>query len=495
MPAVNIGPMSTESLEWAEKYRPQNLSEVVGHPSIVKELLKWGDDWEKGVPKDRALILYGKPGIGKTSAAFALASHMEWDVIELNASDQRTAKIIQKVAGSASMMGTFDGTSGRRLVILDEADNLHGNYDRGGARAIINVVKKTKQPIILIANEFYDMDSALRLACKPVQFRVMNSNTIVSVLKSICKKEKVMVGIGVIEQISDNAGGDLRSAINDLQAIAIGKNQLEVDDIVTAPRDARETVFRAMDKIFKASDMRSAQEAAWHVDESPDNLINWIDENIPVAYKDEKDMYAGFNQLSRADMFLGRVRRRQNYRLWRYASLFMTGGVAAVKTQNYSGYNKYQAPQFWKKLGQTRAKRNIRDSLAGKIGGLCHISKRYARSDLIWFFKHVMNSKEHAVDAAAELDLNPDEIAFLLDTKATTKKVKTIYESAQQLIEAQVKHDIEVFGGFTHTTVVDEQQHELDISVVDNRSNVDEPAGDKVVIEENKKNQSSLFDF
>ena len=495
MPAVNIGQMSAESLEWAEKYRPQNLSEVVGHPKIIKELLKWGDDWEKGVPTDRALILYGKPGIGKTSAAFALANQMGWDVIELNASDQRTAKIIQKVAGSASMMGTFDGTSGRRLVILDEADNLHGNYDRGGARAIINVVRSTKQPIILIANEFYDMDSALRLACKPVQFRIMNSAAMVTVLKSICRKEGVMVNVGVIEQINDNAGGDLRSAINDLQAIAIGQNELYVDDIVTAPRDARETVFRAMDKIFKASDMRGAQEAAWHVDESPDNLINWIDENLPLAYKDEQDMYAGFNQLSRADLFLGRVRRRQNYRLWRYASLFMTGGVAAVKSQNYSGYNKYQAPQFWKKLGQTRAKRNIRDSLAGKIGALCHMSKRYARSDLIWFFKHVMKSKELAVDVAAELDLNPDEIAFLLDTKATTKKVKTIYESAQQLIQAQVKHDIEVFGGFTHTAVVDEQQRELDFTEADNNSTDDEPGVDEIASKDEPKNQSSLFDF
>jgi replication factor C large subunit len=231
------------------------------------------------------------------------------------------------------------------------------------------------------------------------------------------------------------------------------------------------------------------------VDETPDNLINWIDENIPVAYKDEKDLYAGFNQLSRADLFLGRVRRRQNYRLWRYASLFMTGGVAVVKTQNYSGYNKYQAPQFWKKLGQTRAKRNIRDSLSGKIGRLCHLSRRYARSDLIWFFKYVMNSKEHAVNAAAELDLNPDEIAFLLDTKATTKKVRTIYESAQQLIEAEVKHDIEVFGGFTHTAVADEQQREVDFSKGDNGDNVDETHADEFVREENTKNQSSLFDF
>ncbi|MDF1557285.1 MAG: replication factor C large subunit [ANME-2 cluster archaeon] len=495
MPAIVIGLMNAKPLEWAEKYRPRVLTELAGHPNIVKELLGWGQGWEKGIPKDRALILYGKPGIGKTSAAFALANQMEWDVIELNASDQRTASIIQKVAGSASMMGTFDGTSGRRLVILDEADNLHGNYDRGGARAIINVVKNTKQPLILIANEFYDMDSALRLVCKPVQFRVMNSTTMVNVLKSICRQEGVMAGVGVIEQIADNAGGDLRSAINDLQAIAIGKHELDVDDIVTAPRDTRETVFRAMDKIFKASDMRSAQEAAWHVDESPDNLINWIDENLPVGYTDERDMSAGFCQLSRADQFLGRVRIRQNYRLWRYASLFMTGGVAAVKTRNYTGYNKYQAPQFWKKLGQTRAKRNIRDSLAGKIGGICHVSKRYARSDLIWFFKHMMNSKEHAVDVAAELEMNPDEIAFLLDTKASTKKVKTIYESAQQLIQARVEHDIEVFGGFKHTAPVDEHQLELDLIEADNNGDADEPLEDNIASKGDTKNQSSLFDF
>ena len=75
--------MSTVPMEWAEKYRPKNLKDLAGHSSIVKELYKWAHDWESGVPKDKALILYGKPGVGKTSAAHALASEMEWDVIEL----------------------------------------------------------------------------------------------------------------------------------------------------------------------------------------------------------------------------------------------------------------------------------------------------------------------------------------------------------------------------------------------------------------------------
>jgi len=496
--------MTEEPTEWAEKYRPKNLTEVAGHRTIINDLVSWANKWETGVPKDKALIFYGKPGVGKTSAAYALAYQM-------------------KVAGSASRMGTFDGTSGRRLIILDEADNLHGNYDRGGARAIINVVKGTSQPVILIANEFYQMDPALRLACKPVQFRIINSTAIVFALKAICKKEGIMVGVGVIETIADNANGDLRSAINDLQAMSIGKHELEVDDIITAPRDVKETVFKLMDHVFKAADMRSAQQAAWQVDESPDNLINWIDENLPIGYKDPHDMAAGFFQLARADQFLGRVRRRQNYGLWRYASLLMTGGVSAVRTHSHSGYNKYQAPQFWRKLGQTRAKRNIRDSLAGKVGGICHVSSAYARTDLIWFFKHLMKSKVHSVGLAAELKLDPDEIAFLMDTKPTTKKVGKIYDEAQQLIKDEIEHDIEVFGGFGQEKTdkvqvnrllefneteetgrknriegTDEKDGIKGTGGTDRKDNIDVSHTDADNVDsvvKEKKNQSSLFDF
>jgi len=481
--------MSTVPMEWAEKYRPKNLTDLVGHSSIVKELIKWAHEWERGVPKDKALILYGKPGVGKTSAAYALAYEMDWDIIELNASDQRTAGIIQKVAGSASKMGTFDGTTGRRLVMLDEADNLHGNYDRGGANALINVIKTTSQPIILIANEFYDITPTLRMSCRPIQFRSVSTTSMVTALKNICRNEGVMIGIGVIERIVEGANGDLRSAINDLQAMAIGKRELEVDDMVTAPRDNKETVFKAMDIIFREHDVRAAQEAAWQVDESPEQLIHWIDENLPIGYTKDEDMAAGYFQLARADQFLGRVRRRQNYKLWRYAGLLMSGGVAAVKTQTYPGYKKYQPPQYFRKMGQTKARRNIRDSLAGKIGEHFHVSSEYVRSDLFVFFKQMMRSSDHSVGLAAELKLNPDEIAFLLESKPS-KKVEKIYQAAQQLIQDEVEHDIEMFGRFTHMKEGKEIKTEPDEIPINIEP--EEPVGSS---NEEEKNQSSLFDF
>jgi len=81
------------SEEWTEKYRPAKLSEVVGNDNAISELRAWAEAIGSAeVKAKKAAILHGPPGCGKTSAAYALASDMGWEVIELNASDQRNDK-------------------------------------------------------------------------------------------------------------------------------------------------------------------------------------------------------------------------------------------------------------------------------------------------------------------------------------------------------------------------------------------------------------------
>ena len=127
----------TSAIGWAEKYRPQSLKEIVGNKKAVQDLRTWAEEWLSGIPEKRAVILHGSAGIGKTSSAHALARDLGWEVIELNASDQRTAGVIEKIAGSAASMNTFFG--GKRLIILDEADNIHGSADRGGMLSLIHI--------------------------------------------------------------------------------------------------------------------------------------------------------------------------------------------------------------------------------------------------------------------------------------------------------------------------------------------------------------------
>jgi len=142
---------------WVEKYRPKTLDEVVGNPTAIAELRKWAAAWDKGRPDKRAVVLQGDPGIGKTSAALALANEMGWSVVEMNASESRNAEAIHKVATRGAVLQTFTDTGefvradegGRKLIVLDEADNVFGREDRGGIAAIVEMIQTTQQPVAM----------------------------------------------------------------------------------------------------------------------------------------------------------------------------------------------------------------------------------------------------------------------------------------------------------------------------------------------------------
>jgi replication factor C large subunit len=179
-------------MEWAEKYRPEHLADIVGNTSSVRQMAEWARTWNT---RSKPLLLYGKPGIGKTSSVYALGRDMDWDIIELNASDQRTAAIIERVAGEGSATASLTGSL-RKLIVMDEADNLQGTADRGGAKAIIECIKNARQPILLIANDLYGIAPELRLRCEPVQFKALPARSIAPRLKFICASEKVACSEG-----------------------------------------------------------------------------------------------------------------------------------------------------------------------------------------------------------------------------------------------------------------------------------------------------------
>ncbi len=260
--------------KWTEKYRPESLKRVLGNGKAIEELRAWAQSWEGGEPISGAAILYGPAGTGKTSAALALASEFDWDYIEMNASDARTAGMIQKIAGPASQSRTFSGKP--RLVILDEADNLHGTADRGGAAAMLKLVRSASQPVLLIANEYYEIEKPLRDAMKGIQFRSVRSTTIAQALREICRVEGVECDPDALMLIAERAGGDMRSGINDLQAAAQGQTELKLEDVATAERDVKSSIFKVLEVIFKGNNAHEALQASYALDESPEDLISRV---------------------------------------------------------------------------------------------------------------------------------------------------------------------------------------------------------------------------
>ena len=137
---------------WTDKYRPQELSQVVGNKKEIKIITDWVDQWKQGHPQI-PLLLVGPPGIGKTTLALIIAKEFS-ESIELNASDKRSQDVIKSTIGESSSSRSLFGDE-YKLIIMDEVDGIHGTNDRGGVRAIGEIIKKSQHPMILIANDFY----------------------------------------------------------------------------------------------------------------------------------------------------------------------------------------------------------------------------------------------------------------------------------------------------------------------------------------------------
>ena len=132
-------------------------------------------------------------------------------MVELNASDQRTKSALERVAGSGSTTASLSGAS-RKLILLDEADNLHGQADRGGAKAIIEIIAKSKQPMILIANDYYALSKGVKAATEPVQFGLFRpAQEMVPASHHICAAENLACDPAALDEIANRASGDMRA--------------------------------------------------------------------------------------------------------------------------------------------------------------------------------------------------------------------------------------------------------------------------------------------
>jgi replication factor C large subunit len=455
--------------DWAEKYRPKGLIDILGNERAITTIRNWARIWQNGkIPAKRAIILSGKPGIGKTSCAHALASDFNWIPIELNASDSRNAGIIKKIATSGALHESFYASGqyikskqgGRKLIILDEADNLYektaktnGNdySDRGGKKAIIETIRKSNQPILLIVNDYYKLikgsGEALKNLCITTQFYEIGVSYTVELLKQICRNENITVDTRTLRTLAERCKGDVRSAINDLQALSIHTTKIDLQDLdILGYRDREKIIFDALRDIFKSRDLKQLQNMTTSLDVPPEIMLLWIAENIPREYQHIKDIEKGFDAVSLADVFFGRVFRRQYYGYWSYASNLMSCGVAAAK--NHHSTNQRYYPPTWLKQKRTfKINQQAGDDVITKLSVYFHISYRKTIDQVIPFLRIMIRENiGFAAKFLSQLDLTESEIKYLLGpTHEHLSKVILQWsenqEIAQQSINAESTDD------------------------------------------------------
>lgn len=412
-------------MDWTEKYRPQNLQDLVGNRPAVRQLYEWGRSWTRESPP---LILYGKPGIGKTSSAHALARDLHWEVVELNASDQRTKAVLERVAGTSSATASLLGAE-RKLILLDEADNLHGTADRGGARAIIEIVRHSCQPIILIANDLYGLPRELRAIGEPVQFRAIQARSIVPRLREICRCEGVSCSQDALMAIAQSAGGDIRAAVNMLYASALGKKEVSVDDVHTSQKDQRSTIFDLVASIYagRKSDTE-LDKLGWEVDEDPGAVLQWLEGNLHTLQHPEAETRA-YAPLARADEWLGLTRRRQYFALWKYARAMMILGVKEA-AGGAGAHGRLMPPARWRRMSSARKQKSIRTSVMQKLSHALSVPQHTIREEYLPLITLLID-EDPALYAEA-LVFDADELNFFLHDKKRSRAVIKELKAAER---------------------------------------------------------------
>jgi len=446
--------------DWTEKYRPKSLREIVGNERALSTLRAWAEQWKRGIlPAKRAVILSGKPGTGKTSSALALAEDLGWTVLELNASDARNETAIRRVATAGAINETLDHSGvftpsrrgGRKLIILDEADNLYEKIegagsdlgDRGGKKAIVETIRITRQPIILIVNDYYSLikggGEPLKQLCTLIQFYEPYPTQIVELLKQICRNEDIVADTKVLRTIADRSKGDVRSAINDLQSLCTNRKQITQDDLdALGYRDRETLIFDALREVFKTKSFQGSRDCMRFVDVDPEMLLLWVDENLPREYIDSEDLVRGYHAISEADVFFGRVRRNRAYSLWSYACDFLSGGVSVSKTHIYVNA-RYQFPEWIKELKSNQSSRTVRDGVVQKISILSHVSTQKTKESVLPLFHSLFqNNTRFACKMIQSLDLTEVEVKFLLG-KTHLHKLKDIMQCAERTDENQAE--------------------------------------------------------
>jgi replication factor C large subunit len=515
MPTSGAG----EGRPLADRLRPTRLAEIVGNSSALGALRTWAASWEASPapPRQRAALLEGPPGVGKTSAALALAAERGWTVVEMNASDARNQAALEAVAGRAAITHTL-GTSGafrtardggRTLILLDEADSLSGRLassdrarakaavpfrdflrarygsveslaaawglgrpglpaafeswdavpatagrgawtrlaaaqrdaaewregevvhdasDRGGLGAIARLVRETRQPVVLTVNDpksLHRYSPVFRSHARTIRFEPIRPTELKTFLRRVAVGQGYPLPGAALDRIIERSRGDLRAALNDLEAIAPLPPGTDLGALLGG-RDTLADVADFVEEALSHPRVYRSVEVSNRLDAPPDDLLPWVEEAVVRASVPPGRRAAAIDQVALADRLLFRARRRRVFSQWSYATETLAGAVGlALQDPRGPPRPVYASfPRLLGAMGQSKGLRATRQDLLTKVGHHFHLSRRKATESMVPLLEVLFRSGRSRTSSAVgpdrvrqslvrALELTEEELAIL----------------------------------------------------------------------------------
>ncbi|RKP06814.1 P-loop containing nucleoside triphosphate hydrolase protein, partial [Thamnocephalis sphaerospora] len=271
---------------WLNKYAPRRFTDLVSSASTNKRVLSWIKQWDACVFgkkhaqhtmrrsdhfEEKIMLISGPPGLGKTTLAHIAARQAGYDVLEINASDDRTGTVLQAKLRAALETHSVKQSGRPTLVIIDEIDGKKGAHTRDGHRMranrhlclqpILHTGKRTRRqpllrPIICICNDqFAPALRPLRMVANLLQVEPVAVNSLVMRLKEICTLEKLQAENRALVMLAETTNCDLRTCVNTLQLLSTTQRTVTLDAVhhqsVDGGKDIRREIFHVWSALFQ----------------------------------------------------------------------------------------------------------------------------------------------------------------------------------------------------------------------------------------------------